>query len=466
MSDRLRAAPGVAITVAVTCGLLGLAAILGFRSSRAPVLLLAALVGGLAVLARPALGVLAIVVAALVFPFSVSTGTEVTLNLATLLVPAVALAWLGSMLLRRQVDFVLSPVNRPLLYFLIAAMLSLGVGNALWDPAVPRSNHFALVQWAQWAVFGIAALAFWLGANLLNDRRWLEQAAWTFIWLGGTLAVLRCIPGTGGVLSRFATISTIRAPFWVLLAGLVGGQLWFNKSLSVWRRLFLWFFLGSVIWYAFVTQREAASNWMGVAATLAVLLWLRYRRLRWLMAALVLGLLIAGTLIPAVYEFAGGAGEWFLSGGSRMALINRVLAVTMRNPITGLGPASYRNYAMMEPLRYGGANWLGPQVNSHNNYVDIFAHTGLVGFGLFMWTMVAIGKTTWRASHRLSEDMWLHGYACGMAGAWVGSLVIMVLADWILPHVYNIGFAGFQAALPVWIFWGGMAGEQAQHEVP
>lgn len=32
----------------------------------------------------------------------------------------------------------------------------------------------------------------------------------------------------------------------------------------------------------------------------------------------------------------------------------------------------------------------------------------------------------------------------------------MLLADWILPFVYNIGFPGFQASVLVWLFMGGL----------
>ena len=32
----------------------------------------------------------------------------------------------------------------------------------------------------------------------------------------------------------------------------------------------------------------------------------------------------------------------------------------------------------------------------------------------------------------------------------------MLLADWILPFVYNIGFPGFQASVLVWLFLGGL----------
>ena len=92
---------------------------------------------------------------------------------------------------------------------------------------------------------------------------------------------------------------------------------------------------------------------MGLAAVLGTLIWLRFPRLRW------------PVVDPAhrpdrcracssrsSIEFAGGDAEWAESGGSRLVLIGRVIEVTMRNPITGLGPAAYRPYASMKPLPY------------------------------------------------------------------------------------------------------------------
>jgi hypothetical protein len=35
-------------------------------------------------------------------------------------------------------------------------------------------------------------------------------------------------------------------------------------------------------------------------------------------------------------------------------------------------------------------------------------------------------------------------------------MVIMMLGDWILPFVYNVGFSGFQASVLVWLFLGGL----------
>jgi hypothetical protein len=43
-----------------------------------------------------------------------------------------------------------------------------------------------------------------------------------------------------------------------------------------------------------------------------------------------------------------------------------------------------------------------------------------------------------------------------MLAVGAGALAIMFIADWILPFVYNIGFAGFQASVLIWLFLGGL----------
>lgn len=197
------------------------------------------------------------------------------------------------------------------------------------------------------------------------------------------------------------------------------------------------------------------ANRMAAAMVVGVLAWFRFRRLRWVVLALALVLVVTGVLTQAFFELAGGEEEWETSGGSRLVLIGRVLEVTARNPITGLGPAAYRAYAAMKPLLYQKAYWITPQVNSHNNYVDLYAHTGLVGLGLFLWQMGEFGALALRLRKSVRLGF-LSGFVHGMLAAWASVLVLMMLADWILPHVYNIGFPGFQAALLFWLFLGGL----------
>jgi hypothetical protein len=414
-----------------------------------------ALAVGLLLLRRPALGLPLLVFAALLLPLEIRTGTEVALNPVALLVPALLGIWGLGMLLRREPRLAASPANRPLLLFLLAGLLSLIIGRATWDPNVPVKGTFIIVQLAQWALFAFSAGAFWLTANLIKDERRLRRLTAAFLLLAGGVAILRMLPGLGGLTSVFATIAFIRAPLWMLLAALAAGQLIFNNKLSALWRLFLAAILLSVFVYAFVLQGERISNWIGVGSAIATLIWLRFPRLRWPVVALVVALLAFGSTFPFLYEFAGGDEKWIESGGSRLVLIERVVELTMRNPITGLGPAAYRQYGFVTSLRYMGAFYVSIALSSHNNYVDLFSHVGLLGLSLFFWFVIELARLGARLRRRYT-----HGFAAGYVNAalaaGMASLLLMFFADWILPFVYNIGFPGFQASVLVWLFLGGL----------
>lgn len=422
-----------------------------------PFVLMLPIVGlGVVVLLKwPILGLVALVVAALLLPIDIGTGTEVALNPATLLVPTLLGIWVLDMMGRREIHLVPSATNRPLLLFLVAGLLSFLIGFGTWDATVPREGSFLIVQLAQWAIFAFAAGAFWLMGNLVHEESWLRRLAFLFLAVAGPLAILHVLLPAEALAGSIATQALGRAPFWLLLAGLAGGQLLFNRKLSTAWRVLLLAALGACLVYAFYLERVTVSNWVGVAAVLGVLAWLRWPRLRWfaIIGLVVLG--VSGFLFSSIYEFAGGSAEWVESGGSRLALIGRVIDVTMRNPITGLGPAAYRAYAKMQPLYYAGAYYLRPWVSSHNNYVDLFSHVGLVGLGLFFWFAAELARLGLRLRTHFVGDF-AAGYVNGMLATGVGALVLMLLADWILPFVYNIGFPGFQASVLVWLFMGGL----------
>jgi hypothetical protein len=431
------------------------AAYLGRRPSIIWLALMIAIISGVALLALPVLGLPVLVLASLVLPLEIGTGTDVKLNLAALLIPALFAIWVLDRVRRRSVRIARTRANVPLLLFLAASLFSLLIGRATWDPMVPVGDNFLLVQLAQWAIFAFSALAFWLAGNLIKDQRWLWRLTAIFFLIGGGLAILQMLPGGRQITASIATIAIIRAPFWVLLTALAAGQLLFSRSLSIPWRVFLVLAVGASLFYAFVSQQDTASNWVGLTAALGTLTWLRFPRLRWAVVLIIVILLALGQLAPTIYQFAGGDTEWTVSGGSRVVLIQRVIEVTMRNPVTGLGPAAYRLYAGMKPLGYQNAFWITPRVNSHNNYVDLFAHGGMLGLLLFFWFAWEIARLGVSLRKRYAHGF-SSGYVNGMLAAGVGALVIMAFADWILPFVYNIGFAGFQASVLLWLFMGGL----------
>jgi O-antigen ligase len=94
-------------------------------------------------------------------------------------------------------------------------------------------------------------------------------------------------------------------------------------------------------------------------------------------------------------------------------------------------------------------------VNSHNNWVDLFAQFGIVGLSLFVWLAIEIAYLGIKL-RRTFANGFEAGYTNSMLAAWLAALVLMLFADWILPFVYNIGFPGFQASVLLWLFLGGL----------
>jgi hypothetical protein len=371
-------------------------------------------------------------------------------------VPALFSVWLLGAVVRGRLHLPESSVHQPLALFLLAGLLSLGIGLVMWDPFVPRPDAFLLVQLAQWAIFVFSALAFWLTPLLVRDLRWLQRMTFVLLLVGGGLALLRVLPPLRPLFLYITTGAVDRAPFWLLFSALAGGQLLYNRRLPLLGQAALAAILLIVVYYAFFLEREGASTWVGVAVAGCVLGWLRFPRLRAPALVAIGTMAVLGVIFPALWNFAGGDEEWQFSGMSRLVLTMRVLEVAMRNPITGLGPAAYRVYASWAPLTIGSNQlWLGSVVSSHNNYVDLFAHGGVVGLALFAWFAIAYARVG-VVLHRRFRTGFAAGYANAMLAAGAASLVIMALADWMLPFVYNIGFHGFQASVLVWLFLGGV----------
>jgi len=430
--------------------------LLGMNASTLMLAGLVALLGLALLLLWPALGLPVLIAAALLAKVDIPTGTDVVLNPVILLVPAMFAILLLSVLTRRTDHLALPRPLLPMGLLLVAGLVSLIVGNATWDPFVPRSGNLILVQLAQLAIYLFSFLAFWLTANLGRDQRWLKRMTLAFLVIGGVLAIGAAVPVLWSALDDIVTIASTRAPFWLLLTGIAGGQLVFNRQLSRNQRILLGSIMFGVIFYPFFIGRESASNWVGVGTTAAVLGWLRFKRFRWVALGAILLLLLAGLLFPTVWNFAGGDDEWVGSGQSRLVLIERVLSVSMRNPVTGIGPVAYRAYAGTTPLAFQRAFWVQPSINSHNNYVDIFSQFGLVGVALFTWLVVELAALGIPLLSKYREGF-AAGYVRGVLAACVGALVVMMLADWIIPFVYNIGFPGLQASLLFWLFLGGLS---------
>jgi len=446
---------GSALQLIVIVGVLIGAVVFGMRSSSYLLIAVGAAIGGIILLRQPFVGLIFLILVALLVPIEIGTGTEVSLNLTVFLIPVVFIAWILSKLTTPHFRMVGSKSFLPLALFLVMGLLSLMIGNVLWDPLVTKSSSFILVQLAQWAIFALSGLIFFLTANLVNNEKILRYLVLGFLAIAGLLALVSVFVGAFTLVNSVTTVALIRTPFWILLSGIAGGQLLFNPRLNrPWSMVAVSSLL-AVIVYAFFQQQEAVSNWVGVLTVVAVLIWLRWPRLRIPALVLTMLLILTGVLTQTLWNFGGGDSEWTTSGASRIALFTRVIDVTSANPVTGLGPAAYRSYAAMAPLKYGNAFWVDPSINSHNNFIDIYSQTGLIGLGFFLWFMITVVLMGWRLSRRYQSGF-VAGYVNAMIAAWFAIMAVMMLLDWFLPFVYNVGFPGFQASLIMWLFFGGL----------
>jgi hypothetical protein len=409
---------------------------------------LIALGGVLIVFRYPPLGLLAIVLIALLVAFSIGTGTQTALNFAFLGVP---LLW-GLVLIRvvfyhRSFARVLTRETLLLIGLVITAAISLVSGYLPWNAFAELAPLRA--QLGAFSIFAVAAAACMLTAFLIDSERWLQALVGVFLAVGAVYIIGRAIPGLH-VLSTLVVEPATGSVFWIWLTGLALGQAVFNKSLGLRLRLLLTGLVILIFYVAIVPpeSRSWASGWIPAGICAAIILWLRWPRL-----TSALGFLIA---IPLLLNFT--AFKDFLLGGdnaysllTRSAALQIVVQIIKFNPLLGVGPANYYYYTPLYSI-------LGYYVrfNSHNQYIDILAQTGLVGLIFYLWFFLEIGRATWQLRKRVAPDGFVAGYIAACLGGIVATLVAGALGDWIIPFVYNIGVGGFRASLLGWLFLGGL----------
>ncbi len=434
------------ISLAVIVLVLLLATCFGRNPSLTYFVAIGGAVGLVILLRRPELGLAFLLITALGVPYAISTGTQTPIHLAVVLIPLLLALWLSAMVLRKSVHLIPSIVNLPLICFVASATISLIVGNLQW-------NYFAGMaslqsQLGGWAIFSFSAGVFLLVANQIKDLKWLQSFTIIFLLIAGLVVLGRLVPSIATATSRLVVEpGAIGSLFWVWLVALAGGQAVFNRSLNTAVRLLLAALVVATLSYGYSLNRTWVSGWLPPLVALMTLAWLY----SWRLGCVVT---IAGGLAILIRDPGLVSG---LVSAKQYSIDTRLEAwqimfehIVPINPVLGLGPANYYFYTPLFPI-------LGYYVsfNSHNQYVDILAQTGVVGLAVFGWLMAAIAKVGWDLRHRVS-DGFARGYVYGCLAGLIGSLYAGVHGDWFLPFVYNVGLAGFRASMLGWFFLGGL----------
>lgn len=394
---------------------------------------------------QPALGLMALILSGLFIPLAIGTGTGTTLNPVILLVPPLTFLWLADMALRQGV--IRLHRHRSvylLLLFNSIALLSFIAGQLPWYNMAKAS---VASQLGGLAVFLISSAAFLLSAHTLNEL-WLERIVYVFIAGGALYVVGNFVPVIGAVVKPLFTSGSQGSVFWIWLSALPAALALFNSSLNHKARLLLAAIAIMSIARGLLLGIEWASGWAPPILALALLLWLKFPRGGWLFPFVGALVFIGG--FDRIWPIVTSSESWRF----RWQAWNIVLETMRVNPLLGLGPSNYYFYVQQYTIFGWGSSW-NMSFNSHNNWVDLIAQTGILGTAVFTLFIASLGRVGWRLYRQLPNGF-ARAYAAACIAGLIATMVSGMLGDWFLPFVYNIGLEGMRSSVLFWVFMGGL----------
>jgi hypothetical protein len=384
----------------------------------------------------PSLGLIVASLAGMIVPFLGPSGLNVTMILVALLLGL----WLLDMIVRlRQIQLAPSRTIWPLLSLLIISIISFVVGQLPWLTFALHAPMGA--QLGGLSIIVLSVGTFLLVANQMHDLRWLSRLTWAFLAIGALSVLVRSVLPALGITTRdlFPPLGTV---FYVCLVAMAFSQAAFNVDLHPGWRLAFGGFVLVTIYILFFLKFEDKSGWLSVFVSIAVIIAVRSWR-----AGLALVPVVA---LSALYLWSGLVSTDEYSISTRFDAWLIMAQIIRISPLLGLGFANYYWYTPLFPIRGYAVSF-----NSHNNYVDIVAQTGLVGLVCFLWLLWEVGRLGWRLRTQAPAGF-AQAYVYGALGGLAGMIVAAMLGDWVLPFFYNLGLNGFRSSMLGWLFLGGL----------
>jgi hypothetical protein len=392
------------------------------------------------------LGLLAVFAGGMLVNFELGTSTSTSINLAVILLPLSIGVWFVDRFVRqRQIHFISSRTNPPLITLVIVSLLAFGIGQLTWFYYARQAP--LLSQLGGLGIFILSAGAFIFTANVIDSLRWLKILTWMFVALGALFVISRVNVILGSTMEGILPAGATGSVFWIWMLAITYSQFLYNRDLKLFWRAVVLGLAAATLFVAMYLGYGWKSGWIPPLVAVGVITWLRFRRLRYVLTAggLIVVWMIASELIQSdQYSYVTRLEAWKI-------LLNEIIKV---NPVFGLGPANYRFYTPLFPIM---GYWV--EFNSHNNYIDIIAQIGILGLIAILWFAWEEWRLGWGM---LKKNLGGFGnaYVVGAMGGLVGMLVAGMLGDWVIPFVYNVGLKGFRASVLGWIFLGGLVALQ------
>jgi O-antigen ligase len=402
---------------------------------------------GLFLFFQPQLGIVLLVIASVAVPFGIGTGTQTEINTAVLGTAALSGLWiLDLILIKKNASFFWGRAIYPVLVIIFSAIISFGFGQVNWFSGVYPAPIRA--QLGGLALFVLSCFAFLLTANQIKDSKWLQGMVFAFLAAGSLYIVLRIVELPIPILGNLFKPGSTGSVFWIWMVVLATSQAIYNKNLQFYWRLLLGGLILATLFVAIVKGRDWTSGWLPALVGAAATIWLGLPKNLKVISVVVgtFSAMIIPSLIPLL-----------MTGDNPYSLVTRLEAwkilweIIKVNPLFGVGPANYYWYT---PL-FSIMGYFSLSFNSHNNYIDILAQTGFLGLFAFLWFAFDTGRLAWLVKDKVSEGF-ERAYIIGGFGGLLGILTAGMFGDWVIPFVYNVGYAGFRSSILGWIFLGGI----------
>lgn len=392
--------------------------------------------GFLALLRYPNLGFLLLFLGGMFVPVKGPGG----FNASILTLILMTVLWLMDMfVVRRKFEFVKSRPIRPAGYMLIVCVVAFAMGQIPWFIFANQAPIDA--QIGGFAIYFFLVLAMIMTANVIREVKWLKIIVWAFIGLGFIYVLGRTLHLD--VVDRiYAHGVYANSMFWLWLVALPLSQAIYNNHLTLRARAVLYGVVALTFFVALVQQSDWKSGWVPAGVTAAVLAGWKFRK--------VVPFFIPFVAAVAIYLAQDLISTDQYSWGTRVDAWIVVLDIARVSPIIGLGFSNYYWYAKVFSIRGYSIKF-----NSHSQFVDIIAQTGILGLACFLWILFEVGRLAYRLMNQLPEGF-AKAYAYGVFAGVFGSLMAAFLVDWLLPFAYNIGLDGVRASVLPWIFFGGL----------
>ncbi|NJN94932.1 MAG: hypothetical protein HC875_12935 [Anaerolineales bacterium] len=301
-----------------------------------------------------------ILIAAAFIPISLPTGRESRIVDSLLLTIIYLANWfLRMIIVEKRLHFVPTPVNKPILYFVIITLLSVVWSMAFRDPLVTAWPSFPVVQIASAIVMIVSPGILLLIANHVHNLKIFKA-----------MVIIMLIAGTIGVIRRLGSIDLNLVNdgglFTMWVVGLAASLALFNEKLRWYWRVLLLVLTGAWVYFRFGIQITWLAGWLSAFTALGVIIFMRSKKMLLLVLAAIVVLISFNADYYLDKVLADESDE---SGHTRMMAWEINWRVTGSHLLFGTGPAGYAAYYMS----YFPADGMA----THSNYIDIVAQTGI-----------------------------------------------------------------------------------------